>query len=161
MICNMIDENFYILKIFNDNDNFDIYDHEFIKDFTKELFDNILKKYDIRGDVLFNIYIDNLYGIIIEITSNNDILSEDLVELKIKFNLNISFLYEVDYFYLYENKLTNQNIYFYKDKFYLEIINEINRKDYLELLDNSYVIYDNQINDIVNNGIKLANIKLM
>ena len=73
--------------------------------------------------------------------------------------VNISFLYEVDYFYILENNLINQNIYYYKDKFYIEIINTIDKNKFTCLLDNSNIVYNNEINNIINNGIKLANIK--
>lgn len=158
MICNVIDNDFLILKIFS-NDKFDIYDHGEIKEFIKSLFDNILNKYSLSGNIIFNVFIDRLYGMIIEIKKESDIIIKKMVDIKIKFNLNISFLYEVDYFYLIENNIINQNIYYYNDKFYLEIINDIKENAYIKLLENCLVIYDDEINNIINNGIKLTNIK--
>jgi len=154
MICNVIDKDSYIIKVFN-YDNFDIYDHEDIKEMVSNVFNKVLNKYNLCGEILFNIYVDKLYGLIIEVNKIDDLLVKDVIDLKIKFNLNISFLYEVDYFYLVDNNITNQNVYYYKDKFYLETVNDIDNIDYIKLLDNSSIIYDDKINDIIDNGIRL------
>ena len=154
MICNVIDKDFYIIKILNNWDDFNIYDHNEIKEFVQSLFDKILKKYKLCGNIIFNIFLDKLYGII-EIKKESDLLIKNLVDIKIKFNLNVSFLYEIDYFYLIDNNVVNQNIYYYNDKFYLEIINDIKEEEYLKLLDNSLIIYNDKINDIIDYGIKL------
>lgn len=158
MICNVIDNDYYIIKIYNNYLDFDIYNHDEVGKFIEGIFKNILKKYHIKGEVTFNIYIDKLYGMIIEVKRCDNEYLGDLVDIRIKFNLNVSFLYEVDYFYLKDNKLLNQNIYYYNDRFYLEIINDIDNKDYLNLLDNSLILYSSEINNVINNGIKLANI---
>lgn len=161
MICNVIDKDFYIVKVFNNWDDFDIYNHDEIKDFVQDLFDKILDKYKLCGEIIFNVFIDKLYGMIIEIKKESDLIIKNLIDIKIKFNLNISFLYEIDYFYLIDNNITNQNIYYYNNKFYLEIINDIKEEDYFQLLDNCLIIYNDEINNIINNGIKLTNIKFL
>lgn len=159
MICNLIDKDYYIVKVYNDYLNFDIYDTTEVKNFIYKIYNKLLKKKKLNGIIQFDIYIDTNYGMIIEIKKLEDLLFNDIIDIKIKFNLNISFLYEVDYFYILENNLTNQNIYYYKDKFYLEIINTMDKNKFINLLDNSNIIYNNYINNIINNGIKLANIK--
>jgi len=159
MICNVIDKDNYILKIYNKYAGFDIYEQDNVKDFIKDIFNKMLKKYNLSGTIIFNIFIDRLYGMIIEVKKTSDLLIKKLIDIKIKFNLNISFLYEVDYFYLIDNNIVNQNVYYYNDKFYLEIINDIEDKDYIMLLDNSLIIYNDEINNIINKGIRLSNIK--
>lgn len=159
MKCDVIDDNHYLIKIYNDYLDFDIYDHDEIKIFIEKIYNKILKKYNIKGLLTFNIFIDNMYGMIIEVEKNNGFIIKNLVDIKIKFNLNISFLYEVDYFYLLENNINNQNIYYYNSKYYLEIIREMDKKTYLNLLDNSFIMYNDEINNIIDNGIKLLNIK--
>lgn len=158
MKCDVIDDNHYLIKIYNDYLDFDIYDHDEIKIFIEKIYNKILKKYNIKGLLTFNIFIDNMYGMIIEVEKNNGFIIKNLVDIKIKFNLNISFLYEVDYFYLLENNINNQNIYYYNSKYYLEIIREMDKKTYLNLLDNSFIMYNDEINNIIDNGIKLLNI---
>lgn len=161
MICNVIDKDYYILKVFNKYAGFDIYDHDNIEEFIKEIFNKSLKKHNLTGNILFNFYIDKLYGMIIEIKKESNLIIKEVIDIKIKFNLNISFLYEVDYFYLIENNIVNQNIYYYNDKFYLEIINDMEEKDYLKLLDNSLIIYNGEINNIISKGINLSYLKNM
>jgi len=159
MICNVIDKDNYILKVYNYYNGVDIYDLDNIEDFVKDIFNRSLKKYNLSGRILFNVYVDRFYGMIIEIKKENNLIIDKLIDIKIKFNLNISFLYEVDYFYLIDNNIVNQYVYYYNDKFYLEIINDIKENDYTQLLENCLVIYDDEINNIINNGIKLTNIK--
>ena len=159
MICNVIDKDTYILKVYNYYNGVNIYDHGNIEEFVKDIFNKSLKKYNLTGRILFNVYIDKLYGMIIEIKKENDLIIDKLIDIKLKFNLNISFLYEIDYFYLIDNNIDNQNVYFYNDKFYLEIINDISDNEYIKLLDNSLIIYNDEINNIINKGIRLSNIK--
>lgn len=156
MVCNVLDKDNYIIKIYNNYNCVDIYDHDNIENFIKDIFNKYLKKYNLCGRILFNVYIDNLYGMIIEVKKISDLIIDKLIDIKIKFNLNISFLYEVDYFYLVDNNINNQNIYYYKNKFYLEIINDMNNCHYIKLLDNCIIIYDEKINEIIDNGIKLS-----
>ena len=159
MICNVIDKDNYILKVYNYYNGVNIYDHDNIEEFVKDIFNKSLKKYNLTGRILFNVYIDKLYGMIIEIKKEYDLIIDKLIDIKLKFNLNISFLYEIDYFYLIDNNIDNQNVYFYNDKFYLEIINDISDNEYIKLLDNSLIIYNDEINNIINKGIRLSNIK--
>lgn len=159
MICKNVDKDLYIIKIFNNKDLFDIYNHDEIKKFIYDLFNTVLKKYKLTGSIIFNIYVDKFYGMIIEIKKEHNLFIDNLVDIKIKFNLNISFLYEIDYFYLIENNISNQNIYYYDDRFYLEIIDDIEEDKYFKLLDNSLIIYNEEISNIINNGIKLIKIR--
>lgn len=159
MICKEVDKDFYILKIFNDDLN--IYDHNEVRDFIEIVYERMLKKYNLKGIIVFDIYLDTNYGMIVEVKRNRDVLFDDVIDVKIKFNINISFLYEVDYFYVLDNDLINQNVYYYKDKFYVELVNEIDRNSFVDLLDNSNIIYNDEINSIINNGIKLEKFKLL
>lgn len=158
MIIKTIDKNFYILKVFNKYLDFDIYNHDEVKDFIYKLYDKILCKYNLKGFIIFDIYIDNNYGMIIEIKKEDNIFLDKLTDIKIKFNINISFLYEIDYFYLLEEEIKNQVVYYYRGKFYLEIVNDIESNKFIKILENSKIVYNQDINNIINNGIKLANI---
>ena len=90
MICNLIDKDYYIVKVYNDYINFDIYDTSEVKDFIYKIYDKLLKKNKLTGIILFDIYIDTNYGMIIEIKKIEDLLFNDIIDVKIKFNLNIS-----------------------------------------------------------------------
>lgn len=153
-----ISNDYHIINIYKDYINFDIYDQNEVKEFIYSIYMTKLKKYNLKGILEFNVYIDTNYGMIIEIKKRSNLLFEDIIDIKIKFNLNLSFLYEIDYFYILENNLNNQKIFYYKNKFYLEIINTLNKEEFIKLLDNTTIIYDNKINNIISKGIKLANI---
>lgn len=161
MISKMLDKNNYILKIVNDYLDFDIYSFDEVKKFIYKLYDKILAKYDLKGHIVFNIFVDNNYGMIIEIKRDSKLVFDCISNIKIKFNINVSFLYEVDYFYLVDNEIDNQIVYYYNDKYYLEIINAIDKCKFYNILDNSTIIYNDEINNIINKGIKLANICLL
>ena len=44
MICNLIDKDYYIAKVYNEYINFDIYDTSEVKDFIYKIYDKLLKK---------------------------------------------------------------------------------------------------------------------
>lgn len=158
MIFLEVDKNNFIAKISNDKlANIDIFNIEEVKEFTKIIFSNLVKKYNMKGEVEFNIYIDINYGIIIDIKNNNYFTFDNNIDVKIIFHLNNIFLYEIDYFDILENtNIKKANIYYYKDKFYLELINDINKEEYNYLLESSNIIYNDKSIDIINKGIKLT-----
>lgn len=158
MIFCKITENNFIAKISNDVvENIDIFDMEEVEEFIKNLFTTILKRQKIKGEVELNIYIDNNYGMIVDIKNEEDFVFDDEVDIKIIFHLNNAFLYEIDYFDIVENtNIKNANIYFYNNNFYLELIDDIDKKDYIKLLEASNIIWDNEGFKIVNKGVKLT-----
>ena len=158
MIFLEVDKNNFIAKISNEKlANIDIFNIEEVKEFTKIIFSNLVKKYNMKGEVEFNIYIDINYGIIIDIKNNNYFTFDNNIDVKIIFHLNNIFLYEIDYFDILENtNIKKANIYYYKDKFYLELINDINKEEYNYLLESSNIIYNDKSIDIINKGIKLT-----
>lgn len=152
-----VDKNNYVVKIFNDNlQDIDIFNVNEVEKFIINIFRKFLKKYKLKGDVLLNIYIDLYYGIIIEINNDNDYCFDDEIDVKVVFHLNNTFLYEIDYFYILDEvNIKNANIYFYKNKFYLEVTDNIDIADKYKLLESSNVIWDNKCFEIVNKAIKL------
>jgi len=158
MIFCKITENNFIAKISNDVvENIDIFDIDEVEEFIKNLFTTFLKRQKIKGEVELNIYIDNNYGMIVDIKNEEDFVFDDEIDIKIIFHLNNAFLYEIDYFDILENtNIKDVNIYFYNNKFYLELIDDIDKKDYIKLLEASNIIWDNEGFKIVNKGVKLT-----
>jgi len=158
MIFCKITENNFIAKISNDVvENIDIFDIDEVEEFIKNLFTTFLKRQKIKGEVELNIYIDNNYGMIVDIKNEEDFVFDDEIDIKIIFHLNNAFLYEIDYFDILENtNIKDANIYFYNNKFYLELIDDIDKKDYIKLLEASNIIWDNEGFKIVNKGVKLT-----
>lgn len=156
MIFKIIDDNFFKLivnKEFCSNINiFDI-------DEIKLLIPNLLKKYikvlNMKGILYLDIYLDDNYGMIIEIENKKFNFKNNVLELKINFHLNNLFLYKIDFFKLKDLlNLYHQKIYYYKNNFYLEIINKIDDKFLYTLSEFSEIIYKDNLN-IMRDGIKL------
>lgn len=158
MIFSEVSENNFIAKISNDIiENIDIFDIDEVENFIKNLFKEFIKKHKLKGEVELDIYINNYYGMIIDIKTDNDFLFEDEVNVRIMFHLNNIFLYEIDYFDILENtNIRNCNVYYYNDKFYLEITCNIDDKDYFTLLESSNILWDDTTMEIVKNGVKLT-----
>ena len=127
------------LSFFDKNEEFDCSEENF-----KELFLKLKKYYklDLKGYYKINVYQDKKYGIVL------DIVKEDIeyidyfnsqVEMKIIF-------YEEDFLYLLNNVydidiLKKGKIYQKKD-IYFKIINSLSKKEMLQLLENSKLIYN-------------------
>lgn len=103
-------------------------------------------KIDINGYYDANIYIDNNYGIIINI-KKEDIEYFDYFN-NIELNINViedEFLYEIeDIFNLSKYLLDKFEIYKVKDNIYLKIKEELNYIEIGTILENSKIIYGKQ-----------------
>ncbi len=115
----------------------------FLEDYIKAIIKKINKRYDIELNYFLeiNIYRNQYYGVIIEITNTETdyyhYYDTDDYEFKINI-LDVHFLYEVNDFTL-KNK--NFNYYVADDKIYIKIINEISDKQMSELLEHAKLIY--------------------
>lgn len=131
-------------KISNEKEN--------IKRFLLKLFNDVSKRYHINIEEYYivNLYQNKLYGIIVELVEDEDIIifSFDENEINMKLNINYDklFLYEVDDPLLY---LDNE-IYYYHDKYY------VNLKEYnINIFEDSKIIYDDDVYKVLGRGIKL------
>lgn len=152
MIINKIeDKNNYLIKILDDK--IDIYNPKSLEEITKRIFRTIIKKDKLENLIILEIYPNNMYGTIILLKDYHKLITiNDEIEVKISIHTDTPFLYKIDYFNI--NKLTKENIYYYKNNFYLEIKEPINKKEYLNILEESEVIYETS-EEIINNGIKI------
>ena len=138
MIINKID-NYYIIRLLNKQIN--VYSPIELENITKMIIKKINKTNKIKNNIHLTFYLDNNYGTIIKLedykstfTLNND------KTVKITIHTNSNFLYKLDYFNI--KNFSNQKIYYYKNKFYLQINESLNIKDYYKLLELSEVIYE-------------------
>ena len=149
-----------ITKLFKDtyqikmpNQIIDIYNQVKVQELTKEIIKKINKKNKLYGLTYLEIYQDINYGTIIKVKNDKTIYyKKDEIEIKIIIHTDIPLLYKIDYFDIkkdYKNK-----IYYYKNNFYLELENKINKDKYLRLLEVSEVIYEDT-HQIINNGLKI------
>lgn len=149
-----------ITKLFKDayqikmpNQIIDIYNQVKVQELTKEIIKKINKKSKLYGLTYLEIYQDINYGTIIQVKNDKNIYyKKDEIEVKIIIHTDTPLLYKIDYFDIkkdYKNK-----IYYYKNNFYLELENKINKDKYLRLLEVSEVIYEDTY-QIINNGLKI------
>lgn len=150
-----LDNTHYVAKINNEKvKNIDIFDTFEVENFIKDKFITFIKKEKLKGSLELDIYIDNNYGMIIDINKIDELYLDDEISIKIMFHLNNAFLYEIDYF-IADSIKTNKNIYYYNNKFYLELIDNIKDIDYYKLLETSNIIYNEKGLDIIEYGIKV------
>lgn len=152
MIINKIN-NYYVIKILNTK--LDVYNTKELENITVNIIKKLNQKYKIKNYIHLEFYLNNNYGIITKLTDYNYPLSNNKEKtVKLTIHTDTPFLYKMDYFNIKENNINIKAIYYYKNKFYLEINNNIRKKDYLELLELSEVIYE-ETYDIIDNGIKI------
>ena len=134
------EDKFLLVKIYKPYlKDIDIYNHEQVMSFFKDIFLKIKKKYDLSGLFDVDVYINDKYGMVIEI--NNICFYKNEFDIKIKFHLDCIFLNEIDSIDL----LDFNNVYYYKDKFY----------SIFEIYCDKEIIYKDTI-DILNKGIKVC-----
>lgn len=149
MIITKINKDTYQIKLPSKVIN--IYDQLEVQNLTKEIIKKINKKNKIRGLILLEIYEDINYGTIVDLKRNTSYETNE-VEVKITIHTDTQFLYKIDYFDI--NKTSENKIYYYKNNFYLELNNKLDKKKYLGLLEKSEIIYENTY-EIINNGLKI------
>ncbi len=143
-------------KIINSEDRFilffiNLFDID--EDKLKEIFMKLKKFYNINIFGFYNIeaYIDKFYGTILKVYKDNELdLFYKQIDMHIVIDRDKSFLYKVnDFFFI--KKLSNFNIYYYDNSFYLEIIKKITNKEMYNLIENSEMIFEG-IDTIKNKG---------
>lgn len=146
MIISKCDENF-LIKIFKDSlEEFNIFDIESIKNLFQDIFKKMTKKWDLHGFYDADVYVNNEYGMIIELVPVNSYLEDfdnyfDEVDIKINVHLSNEFLVLIDS----NSILDYEDVYYYDGKFY---------GSYLGNCDNEVLYKDTDL--IVNNGIKIC-----
>lgn len=119
-----------------------------IKKILINVFDNLKKYYNITFDSDYNLelYINRYYGMILEITENEDFIYDDIVNLKLNVLRDTLFLYEVDDPLEY----INYEIYYYNDKFYVNA-----KREDINLIEDSNLVYGDIVYKIIGRGIKI------
>ncbi len=146
MIYKEIDDRKLLVRIPKDKlDDLDIFDKDKLEKFVKKVVVMILKKKKIKGLVYLDIYIDNWYGMVMEFDVREVYLFDNQIDMKISFHIMNSFLYEMDYLMMREIGVMDEVVYYWNKKFYLEIINEIDNKLYMQMLEGARIRYkDNE-----------------
>lgn len=119
-----------------------------IKKILINVFDNLEKYYNITftNDYNLELYINRYYGMILEIKENENLIYDDIVNLKLNVLRDTLFLYEVDDPLEY----INYEIYYYNDKFYVNA-----KREDIDLIENSNLVYGDIVYKIIGRGIKI------
>ncbi len=157
------------LEYYNINDFIIYLNNDYIKKYNLKLEENAQENFkkllnklksiynlELYGYYKINVYINKYYGIIIELFKEDDEYIKifgDSLDLKILFKNDAKVYYEIEEYNKYN--LDKYNIYYYNNKFYIEIIYNNNIKEYLNLLESSKIIYGTQLEKIINNLIKI------
>lgn len=121
---------------------------EDIKQLLYDVLNNLIENYnvDIRNNYDINIYINDLYGIVVELVKINSDSHDDFNSIGLNIVDEKLFLYEIDDPLDY----IGNEIYYYDDKFYLNIKNiDIN------LFENVKIIYDDYVYKVLGRGVKI------
>ena len=138
MIINR-DGDLFVIKIFKNNiKNIDIFDIDDVSSLFKDILFKIKKKYDISGLCEIEVFVNDKFGIIIEINNIYKYADDEDIDIKIKFHLDCIFMNEI------YNIDEASECYLYKDKYY---------SIYSKLVD-STVIY-HECNKIIKEGIRV------
>lgn len=134
------------MKVTQNGDNFTIYilnnkyDND-IKDYVKKIvlkLKNKSKRY-ISGYYIVYVYINNTYGMIIELIKEEDFdFFKDFIELDIKIKENSKIYFKFNDYFLIINKT---NIYYYNNNYYIDI-DTLTKKEFYKLLEYSSIIYN-------------------
>lgn len=139
---------------FDDKKNLEIY----FQDFFLKLKD--IYKFNIGGFYIIDIYVDDNYGAILEVTKEDIDYFEYLnssIDMKVSKPKKVKFLYEIEDLFLIDKKILNKfDIYFYKNKYYLNLVKKINKKELIILLEFVDIIYESE--NVLKNG-KLVKIE--
>lgn len=120
-----------------------------IKDTLFEVFDILIKDYNIKIEENYhiNLYINYSYGIVLELVKlENSDYDEDTISIELNILDDKLFLYEIDD----PLGFTNNEIYYYDNKYYLNI------KEFdIKLLERANIIYDDTVYKILGKGVRI------
>lgn len=151
MIINKIN-NSYIIKLLKTD--IDIYNPIELEKLTTKILKKINRNNKLKKLIILEIYQDINYGIIIKLNDYHKFINiNNETEVKINIHPNSNFLYKIDYFNINTKNPNNINIYYYQNNFYIEIKKSINKKEYLNIIEQSEIIYEED--EIITNGIKI------
>lgn len=139
MIIQKLDDVF-VIKVYNALlEDFNIFDIDSVKEFFRSIVNKMKTKYDLRGIVDVDVYVNDKYGMIIEMKEISDYFDE--IDMRIKMHLNSLFLTEINS----NEVLDYDDVYYYKNKFY---------GNYIGIVDSDVIYKDSE--DIINKGIKVC-----
>ncbi len=128
----------------------DFSDMDNLENYFKNIFLKLKNIYEIelKGYYNINVYIDKIYGIVLELIQENIEYGEYLNQIEMRIiPINTTFLYLIDDLI----KIENTNLYYYKNNIYLSCNENISKNDYIKVMDHAKIVYNNTDN-IINYG---------
>lgn len=131
---------YFLIKICKENvKNFNIFDLDSIKSLFQDIFNKLRKKYDLHGLIDVDFYVNEDYGIIIEMIPIDSYFDD--IDIRIKIHFSNLFLVEIDS----NSILDYEDVYYYNGKFY---------SNYKDSCDNIVLYKD--IDKIIKEGIRIC-----
>ncbi|MCI8545383.1 MAG: hypothetical protein HFH09_04050 [Bacilli bacterium] len=131
---------------------------EELEDYFKTLFLKLEDRYGIDHCGFYQIYVykDSYYGAILEI-EEEDLPYLDYIDNEVEMNIHIpkdtSFMYQLeDILDLDIEILKASNLYYYQNRFYIELKREVQKKNYLQLLEYGELIYGEKVKKVQRSG---------
>ena len=123
MIINKID-NTYIIKLLNTKIN--VYNQTELENITKKLIKKISNNYKLNNYIHLEFYLNDNYGTIIKLKDHKSsfIINNDKT-VKITIHTETHFLYKIEYFTIKHKNIPKHNIYYYKNNFYLILLDHL------------------------------------
>ena len=155
MKIDIIDENKLVIYLYNNVDKINFKDESSIQVFLKNLFVKLNDYYDIKIEGYYDVlvYIDSLYGIILDLNKDDFDYYDyycNKVDMKITIK-SVKFLYLVDY---YNYDLNRYDVYKLFNNIYLLPKKKLNNVELAYLVENSKIIYNSD--DIIKKAIKIS-----
>ena len=107
MIIRKKDNRFIVKLIKNEILDFDVFNQQKIKELFKKIILTLKKKYNIGGILKVDTFLNEYYGMIIEMETLYNDTNE--IDMKISFHLDTIFLYELN-----DEEIKRENYNFYK-----------------------------------------------
>ena len=112
--------------------------------FLKKIFQKLDQYYpiDIGGFYTVTVYFDAHYGYVLEIVKEDlDYLYSHEVEMKIQFEKEFPFLYEIEDCFFFPSIIKKGKLYYFQNHFYYQIIKTLSKKEMGYLLEHSKICY--------------------
>lgn len=148
----------YIIYIYPyKEDLFDTKEKDSVENYFRTLFLKLKKYYQIEFSGYYDIHIYNNqnYGSIITVEKEEyEYYSyfDDKLDMRISFEPESEFLYELEDIYLDIKEENNFSIYIYNDHLYIKIENPISSIEMAKVLEHSKVIYGKEVCNILTFG---------
>ena len=132
-------------------DNIDFNSKEDLEKYLKKLFKNLKNKYNVVIEGFYNItvYIDKYYGVILHLEKDElEYYSyfKNQVDMRI-ITFDTEFLYLVDDIPI--NLLNKFDVIEKENELYLKVKKELTKLEMMQLLENSVIIYDESLTNII------------